>query len=133
MLNTSPTMLRTIESIIRFVPDIEAAAAWYADLLGGTVRHENPQFAFVHADGLTIGFHPADSKCPGGIGGTTVYWEVQDIEVAIRHLEHKGAVLYRSPITTGFGARAAILVDPFGCTIGLNQGNARSRALIRGD
>ncbi|WP_341644604.1 VOC family protein [Thauera sp. SDU_THAU2] len=126
-------MLRTIESIVRFVPDIEAAAAWYAELLGCELRRENPQYAFIHANGVTIGFHPADSKCPGGIGGTTVYWEVPDIEAAIRQLEHRGAVMHRGPITTDFGARAAILLDPFGCTIGLNQGSARSRALIRGD
>lgn len=61
------------------------------------------------------------------------YWEVPDIEAAIRQLEHRGAVMHRGPITTDFGARAAILLDPFGCTIGLNQGSARSRALIRGD
>ncbi|MCV2215963.1 VOC family protein [Thauera sp. Sel9] len=125
-------MLRTLESIVRFVPDIDTAAAWYAELLGSSVRHENPQYAFIHVDGLTIGFHPADSKCPGGIGGTTVYWEVPDIDAAIRHLEQRGAVLHRGPVTTDFGARAAILLDPFGCTIGLNQGSARSRALICG-
>lgn len=40
----------------------------------------------------------ADSKCPGGVGGTTVYW--------------------------------AMLIDPFGCTIGLNASTPRSRAAI---
>ncbi|MFT3758491.1 VOC family protein [Thauera sp.] len=125
-------MLRRIESIVRFVPDIEAAAAWYAELLGGSLRHENPRYAFVHADGITLGFHPADAKCPGGVGGTTVYWEVPDIDAAIRHLEARGAVRHRGPITTDFGARAAMLLDPFGCTIGLNQGSARSRDLIQG-
>lgn len=71
-------MFKQLESVIYFVPDIDAAARWYADLLGTAVEHENPQFAFVRGPGLVLGFHPADAKCPGGIGGTTAYWEVAD-------------------------------------------------------
>ena len=52
---------------------------------------ENPQYAFIKAPGVSIGFHPADAKCPGGIGGTTVYWEVESIEAAVRFLTERGA------------------------------------------
>ena len=72
-------MLRHVESVVLFVPDIEAAARWYAALLGAPVCWENPQYAFVRGPGTLLGFHPADAKCPGGIGGTTVYWEVDDL------------------------------------------------------
>lgn len=123
-------MLSTIESVVRFVPDIEAAARWYADLLGAEVRHENPQYAFVVSGGLVIGFHPADEKCPGGIGGTTVYWEVDNLDDAVRRLVSAGARIHRGPGSTSFGARVALLVDPFGCTIGLNQSSEQSRQLI---
>ncbi|WP_417282686.1 VOC family protein [Comamonas sp.] len=115
-------LLKQIESIVFFVSDIEAAAAWYAELFQAEVQHENSQYAFIQAAGCLLGFHPLDSKCPGGVGGTTVYWEVADLDVAIKALEHRGAVLYRGPISTSLGARAAMLLDPFGCTIGLNAG-----------
>lgn len=123
-------MLSTIESVVRFVPDIEAAARWYADLLGVEVRHENPRYAFVVCGGLVIGFHPADEKCPGGIGGTTVYWEVDSLDDAVGRLVAAGARIHRGPGSTSYGARVALLVDPFGCTIGLNQASEASRRLI---
>ncbi|MDO9092411.1 MAG: hypothetical protein Q8R98_21295 [Rubrivivax sp.] len=47
-------MFKHIESVILFVPDIGAAARWYADLLGTGVEHENPLYAFVRAPGLLI-------------------------------------------------------------------------------
>ncbi|WP_247661215.1 VOC family protein [Ideonella alba] len=115
-------MLRAVESVIFFVADIDAAAAWWADLLGSTVGHENPQFAFVRGPGgVVLGFHPADAKCPGGIGGTTVYWEVDDLDVAVQELQRRGARLHRGPMRTDFGAGVAMMVCPWGCTVGLNR------------
>lgn len=114
-------MFRHLESVILFVPDIDAAARWYAALLDAAVEYENPRYAFVRGPGLLIGFHPADAKCPGGIGGTTAYWEVAELGAAITRLQAAGARLHRGPAVTELGARVAMLVDPFGCTIGLNQ------------
>ncbi len=121
-------MLKSIESVVLFVSDIEAAARWYADIFHCEVAHENPAFAFIKTPGLVIGFHPSDTKCPGGIGGTTVYWEVASIDEAVAYLVERGAKLHRGPGLTSFGAGAAMLVDPFGCTIGLNASCAESRA-----
>ena len=123
-------MLKHIESVVLFVPDVASAARWYAEIFGSAVDWENPDYAFVTAPGVTLGFHPADSTCPGGAGGTTVYWEVDDLADATRFLTERGASLYRGPVITSFGAGAAMLKDPFGCTIGLNASTAQSRARI---
>ena len=48
----------------------------------------------------------------------------------MRDLTARGARLHRGPGVTGFGAGAAMLVDPFGCTIGLNAGTAASRQRV---
>ncbi len=117
-------MLQAIESVIFFVPDIHAAAAWYATLLGAQVQYENPHYAFVYGPGVVLGFHSADEKSPAGIGSTTVYWEVANLA----QLEAAGATRYLGPMTTSHGAQAAMLKDPFGCCIGLNQPSAASRA-----
>lgn len=115
-------MLLQLESVVLFVRDIDAAAAWYAALLGVPVEHENPRYAFVRTPGgVVIGFHPADAKNPGGVPGTTPYWEVADFDAAIGTLQARGATLLRGPAVTDFGARVALLVDPFGNTLGLNQ------------
>lgn len=123
-------LFQQLESIVFFVADIDAAASWYADLFQTEIHRENAQYAFIKAPGCLLGFHPLDSKCPGGPGGTTIYWEVADLQAAIKELELKGAVLYRGPITTSFGAKAAMLLDPFGCTLGLNQSTPQSLKAI---
>ncbi len=115
-------MLLQLESVVLFVHDIDAAAAWYAALLGVPVEHENPRYAFVRApSGVIIGFHPADTQNPGGVPGTTPYWEVADFDAALATLRARGAVLHRGPAVTDLGARVALLIDPFGNTLGLNQ------------
>lgn len=114
-------LLKRIESVLLFVSDIDAAARWYADIFAADVRYENPLYAYIVLPGVTIGFHPLDKKCPGGVGGTSVYWEVVDIDNAISLLKAKDATLYRGPIQTSLGAKAAMLLDPFGCSIGLNE------------
>jgi predicted enzyme related to lactoylglutathione lyase len=62
------------------------------------------------------------------VGGTTVYWEVADLPAAVAALTARGAVLHRGPTHTDLGAGAAMLIDPFGCSIGLNMASPRSRA-----
>ena len=122
--------LERVESVVLFVQDVDTAAAWYAALFGTTVQHENPHYAFVRGPGVLVGFHPADAKCPGGIGGTSVYWEVGDLVAALARLQAHGARLHRGPACTDLGAKVALLVDPFGCTIGLNQSSAASLRAI---
>jgi hypothetical protein len=57
-----------LESVAHFVNDINAAAPWYAALLGAPVEHEDPRYAFVRTPhGVIIGFHPTDAKNPGGV------------------------------------------------------------------
>ncbi len=125
-------VLERVESVVLFVAHVDQAARWYARLFGVPVQYENPRYAFIRAPGVLVGFHPADAKCPGGIGGTTVYWEVADLAEAVALLLSHGARLHRGPAHTDLGAGAAMLVDPFGCTIGLNQSTAASLRAIHG-
>jgi predicted enzyme related to lactoylglutathione lyase len=120
-------MLQSIESVILFVSDIHAAASWYAEIFGREVLHENEHFAYIEAPGVNIGFHPADEKSPGGERGATPYWNVNDLKTALEFLIARGAKLYRGPAMTTHGAGVAMLIDPFGCTIGLNQPKARPK------
>ena len=100
-------MLLQLESVVLLVNDIDAAAAWYAALPGVPGERENPRYDFVRAlHGVTIGFHPADAKNPGGVPGTTPYWGVADFDSALATLLARGATLHRGPAVTEFGARA---------------------------
>jgi uncharacterized protein len=122
-------MFKAIESIVFFVDDIHAAARWYADLFAIAhvqIEYENANYAFIRAPGLLIGFHPIDEKNPGGVGGSTSYWSVDDLTRALGHIVAHGARLYRGPMQTTFGDTVCMVIDPFGNSIGLHQGAAAS-------
>jgi uncharacterized protein len=125
------TMLnaRRIESILFFVADIHAAAAWYAALFASHVEYENPLYAFVRTPFTTFGFHPADAKCPGGAGGTVTYLEIENFNNSIALLTSHGATLHRGPMTTSLGSRVAMFRDPFGSLLGFIE-TAPKRAEI---
>jgi uncharacterized glyoxalase superfamily protein PhnB len=57
-----------------------------------------------------------------------VYWEVEYFDRAVASLQARGARLHRGPGRTDFGAEVALMVDPFGCTIGLNRAAKAGRA-----
>jgi uncharacterized glyoxalase superfamily protein PhnB len=46
---------------------------------------------------------------------------VADFDAALALLLARGATLHRGPGVTDFGARVALLIDPFGNPLGLNQ------------
>ena len=93
-------MFRQLESVIFFVCDIDAAAAWYADILGAEVRHENPLFAYLQGPGLVLGFHPADDKNPVAPGGT--------VDDAGNRLGHAGLAVH----VRGYSFRSNRPVSP---------------------
>ncbi len=125
-------MFKAIESIVFFVNDIHAAARWYADLLAiahAEIEYENANFAFIRAPGGLIGFHPADAKCPGGVGGTTSYWSVDDLDSVRAHMIANGARLHRGPANTDLGDYVCMLIEPFGNSIGLHQAAKATNAI----
>jgi predicted enzyme related to lactoylglutathione lyase len=123
-------MLRAIESIVFFVEDIHAAARWYARLLNlsnDDVQYENANYAFIQAPGLLIGFHPRDEKSPGGVGGTTSYWSVDDLDHVRTTMIARGATLHRGPVKTDLGDHVCMLIDPFGNSIGLHEATSADK------
>jgi predicted enzyme related to lactoylglutathione lyase len=114
-------MFKTLESIVFFVTNIHTAAQWYATLFNTTVQYENPQYAFIHVQGLILGFHPEDAKNQHGMTSSVVYWEVDDFDNNLQNLLKLGCLIYRNPMTTSLGAKVAMLIDPFGNHFGINQ------------
>ncbi len=108
-----------IDSVLFFVADIDVAAAWYADLFGVAVQHENPQYAFLSLPWMKLGFHPADAKNPVGGRSQAIYLSVPAVAPALAALQARGATLKRGPARTDLGEWACLLDDPFGGQLGL--------------
>lgn len=118
-------MFTQIDSVIFFVADIHAASAWYAEIFGVQVEYETRRFALIKSPSVTIGFQPLDAKSPGGVGGTTVFWQVEDASAAMDALIARGAQRQRGPYVSEDGGSTAIVVDPFGCALGLSSRAAK--------
>jgi predicted enzyme related to lactoylglutathione lyase len=109
-----------VEAVLFFTADIDAAAAWYAELFGVRVEYENPRYAYLELPWLKLGFHPADHKCPAGGHSQALYFRVPALETAVRWAEARGAARFRGPMRTDLGEWACLLHDPFGNLFGLH-------------
>jgi predicted enzyme related to lactoylglutathione lyase len=114
-----------------WVADVEAAKAWYSELLGVEPYFERPGGGepaayleyrigdYQHELGL-IDARYRPPGAPEGPGGVVVYWAVDDVQAAFDRLLAMGAKPYQ-PVT-GWGDAGfvtASVVDPFGNVLGI--------------
>jgi len=119
-------------SVRYIVNDVDAAVAFYRDLLGFTVdMHPGPGFAMLsHGDlrlllnrpggGGGAGQSMPDGEAPSPGGWLRFQFPVADIEATVRELNAKGAHL-RSEVITGNGGKQVLVDDPSGNPIELFQ------------
>lgn len=102
------------------VPDVEAAAAFYIEVLGLTRRTDRPDFgiggAWLDAGGQQV--HLVEGPPPTGAGQHFAL-EVDDLDGVVTELRGKGLEV-GGPIDTGVG-RQTVVVDPAGNVVELNQ------------
>jgi catechol 2,3-dioxygenase-like lactoylglutathione lyase family enzyme len=85
--------LGPIGQIARNVRDIEAAKAWYGQVLGLTLLYDFPGMAFFDLGGTRLYLQQADSPGPESI----LYFRVDDIEAAHAALAARGVAFARPP------------------------------------
>ncbi len=123
-------MLRGFATISYYADDLEAASAWYAEVLGIAPYFERagpdgrPAYIefrvgdFQHELGLIDRrYAPPDS--PATPGGAITYWAVDDLDGDFERLLAMGATAYQPPTVRGEGFVTAAVVDPFGNILGI--------------
>ena len=85
--------LGPIGQIARAVGDIEAAKAWYGQVLGLTLLYDFPGMAFFDLGGTRLYLQQAESPGPESI----LYFRVADIEAAHAALAAKGVTFGGPP------------------------------------
>jgi catechol 2,3-dioxygenase-like lactoylglutathione lyase family enzyme len=102
------------------VDDVEAAVAFYTEVLGATLRSDRPAFGFGGA-WLDLGpqqVHLIEAPVPPHLGQHFAI-RVGDLDAAVEELRAKGVdVGDPSPVGTG---RQAFVDDPAGNTIELHE------------
>ncbi|MFE5808621.1 VOC family protein [Streptomyces sp. NPDC056491] len=118
-------MLRGFATINFWADDLEAAKAWYTELLGIAPYFERPGYAefrigdYQHELGIVDRRYapPGAAKDPGG---AVAYWAVDDLPAVRQRLLDLGAEEYQ-PVTAhgDAGFVTAAVTDPFGNVLGI--------------
>jgi predicted enzyme related to lactoylglutathione lyase len=103
--------------------DPEAAAAFYADLMGWEAREEGPARMFSLRGRDVAGLLPS----AGAAAWRTYVW-VDDAEAAARDATAAGGSVLEAPADLRNAGRAAVLADPAGAPIGVFQPGAHRGA-----
>ena len=100
-------MLRGMATLNLWADDLEAAATWYAEVLG--------------TEPYSRSWSPRPQ--PGTPGGAIVNWHVDDVRSAFARLLALGATAYEGVVERGQGEGfvTASVVDPFGNVLGIMQ------------
>lgn len=118
-------MLRGFATINFWADDLEAAKAWYTEVLGTAPYFERPGYAefrigdYQHEIGLVDRRYapPGAAKEPGG---AVAYWVVDDLPGVRRRLLELGAQEYQPVTAHGDGGFVtAAVTDPFGNVLGI--------------
>ncbi|MDQ0896033.1 VOC family protein [Agromyces ramosus] len=116
-------MLRGFATISYYADDLEAASAWYTDVLGIEPYYVRPGYIefrvgdYEHELGIIDAqYRPAAPESPGG---EIIHWHVDDLPGSYERLLALGATSYQPPIEHGPGFVTASVVDPFGNVLGI--------------
>ena len=89
----APLALGPLAQIARNVKDVEAAKAWYRDVLGLPLLYAFPGMAFFRLGDVRLYLQQHDKVGEESI----LYFRVDDIHGAHRELEGRGVVFYNAP------------------------------------
>jgi predicted enzyme related to lactoylglutathione lyase len=122
-------MLRGLSTVSFYATDLEAAKAWYTELVGVGPYFARPQDGppayiefrigdYQHELGI-IDRRYAPHAVGGGPSGAVVYWHVDDVAATVARLLAMGATLNEAITERGAGFVTASVVDPFGNVLGV--------------
>ena len=104
-------MIQGLGSAIYPVPNMDAAKAWYARLLGCAPHFDEPYYIGFAVSGFELGLVPTGTP---GSDGVAAYWRVADATAEFARLIELGATSHEPVTDVGGGIKAASVRDPFG-------------------
>ena len=109
-------MILGLRTVIYPAPDLAAAKAWYAKVLGIEPYFDQPFYVGFAVGGFELGL------LPDGVPGTTgaqPLWGVANADAALARLVDLGAIVLEPVGDVGEGIRVAAVKDPFGNRLGI--------------
>ena len=109
-------------------PDLAAAKAWYAQVLGIAPYFDEPFYVGFNVGGFELGLIP---DAVPGTAGPQALWGVADADAALARLLALGAASLEPVTEVGGGIRVAAVVDPFGNRFGIIENPHFDAAAVR--
>ncbi len=106
--------LQGLRSLIHPVEDVDAAKAWWAELLGFGPYFDEPTYVGFEVAGYELGLFPGGDPADGAI----VYWGVDDPDAAIAAAVGLGATEHTPVTDVGNGIRMGDVRTPQGSIVG---------------
>ena len=101
------------------VTDLATAKAWYSKVFGITPYFDEPFYVGYNVGGFELGLDPDVSSTRPGIGGTTTYWGVEDIEATFEGFASDKVEVHSAIQEVGDGIKLGSVRDPFGNIVGI--------------
>ena len=108
-------MLGGLRTLVYPVTDLDAAKAWYTQMLGFGPYFDQPFYVGFSVGGYELGLMPEEGKLAGPI----TYWGVPDADAAYATLLTLGATEGAAVEDVGGGIRLGAVRDPFGNILGV--------------
>lgn len=121
-------MLLGLRTAIYPVSDIDAARAWYAQLLEMPPYFDQPFYVGFSVGGFELGLIPEGTA---GTSGAQPLWGVTSIETVHARLLDLGAAALDPIADVGEGIKVAAVRDPFGNRLGIIENPAFDRSAVR--
>ena len=112
-------MLQGLRSQIYQVSDLEAAKAWYTQLLGCPPYFDEPFYVGFNVGGYELGLQPSENPDADQAKEAVTYWGVSDAEDAYAKLLALGATPYQAVQEVGGGIKLGAALDPLGNRLGV--------------
>jgi len=107
-------ILQGLRTVIYPSPDLEAAKAWWTEVLGEPPYFDEPFYVGFNVAGYELGLLPdGDAE-----DGPLVYWGVDDMQVAFDEALEAGAGIHEAPEDVGGGILTGSVISPQGTVIG---------------
>ena len=108
-------MLLGLRTSIHPVADLDAAKAWFTELLGSPPYFDEPFYVGYEVGGYELGLLP-DADAADGV---QTYWGVEDADAAVERLLAGGATLHTPVTEVGGGIRTALVLTPASTLLGV--------------
>ncbi|HEY4239425.1 MAG TPA: VOC family protein [Kofleriaceae bacterium] len=120
-------MIKGLRTVVYPAPDLAAAKAWYAKVLGVDPYYDQPYYVGFSIGGFELGLLPDATPATAG---PQPLWGVDSADDAYAQLLALGAKPLDPVTHTGDGIKVASVIDPFGNRLGIIEWPAFDRSKI---